>query len=781
MKKIAYFLLVLFQIGLLQAQKPLPQLGKAPVKDVVAALTLDEKIHLVVGTGMRISDIMDPNKKKPADQVAPAAGGAPQGDAPVLPPGAFNLNAGESKVPGAAGILYEVPRLGIPAIVVADGPAGLRINPFRNSQPGATFYCTAFPIESLLASSWDTELVENVGAAMGNEVREYGVDVLLGPALNIHRNPLGGRNFEYYSEDPLISGKMTAAMVRGVQSQGVGTSIKHFAANNSETNRMAINTLADDRTLREIYLRGFETAVRESQPWTLMSSYNKLNGPYTSENPRLLGSILRKEWGFGGLVMSDWFGGKDAVAQMKAGNDLLMPGRPDQMAAITAAVQDGSLPVSVLDENVERLLNLILKTQTFKQYKYSNKPDLKAHALVARSAAAEGMVLLKNEKNALPFSADVKKVAAFGIASYDLFTGGTGSGDVNEAYSVSLPEGLKNAGYSIDENLQEAYSQYITQAKAARPPKKTFFDQEVPIEEMVINREKVAEKIRDAEIALLTIGRNAGEFADRKLEGDFLLTKKEKELLELVSETAHGMGKKLVVVLNTGGVMEIASWRQYADAILLAWQGGQESGNAIADVLSGRVNPSGKLASTFPVKYGDVPSSKNFPGTPADKPEQIKYEEGIYVGYRGFDKNKTEPAYPFGYGLSYTTFVYENLKIKTVKGQLSVSVDVRNSGKTAGREVAQLYVSAPAKQLDKPEQELRAFAKTRALKPGEKQTLHFTLRPEELASFDPKSKTWIAEAGAYKIRIGASSRDIRQSGAWTLAKAVQSAPMTSME
>lgn len=772
MKKIAVILLVLLQITGLSAQNALPQLGKAPVKDVLAALTLEEKVHLIVGTGMRLSDIANPTKKK-----TDAPSEAPVG----MSPGALNLTAGESKVPGAAGILYDVPRLGIPAIVVADGPAGLRINPFRKVAPDATFYCTAFPIETLLASSWDTKLVEQVGAAMGNEVREYGVDVLLGPALNIHRNPLGGRNFEYYSEDPLVSGKMAAAMVRGVQSQGVGTSIKHFAANNSETNRMTINTLVNNRTLREIYLRGFETVVKESKPWTVMSSYNKLNGLYTSEMPALITSTLHDEWGFDGLVMSDWFGGKDAVAQMKAGNDLLMPGRPDQMAAITTAIQNGTLQMAVLDQNVERLLNLILKTQTFKQYKYSNKPDLKAHATVARNAASAGMVLLKNDLQALPFDSKVKNIAAFGIASYDLFTGGTGSGDVNEAYNVSLPEGLKNAGYNLDTDLQQAYNQYIEQTKSARPAKKTFFDQVAPMDEMVINREKVAEKITDAEVVLLTIGRNAGELADRKLEDDFLLTKKEKDLLQLLSETTHAQGKKLIVILNTGGIMEVASWRQSADAILLAWQGGQETGNAIADVLSGRVTPSGKLTSTFPKQYEDVSSAKNFPGTPAAKPEEIKYEEGIYVGYRHFDKTKTETAYPFGFGLSYTTFAYNNLKISTKNGKVSIAVQVQNIGKTAGQEVAQVYVSAPGKQMDKPEQELRSFDKTRLLKPGEKQTLRFTLKTEDLASFDPTTNTWVTEAGEYKIRVGASSKDIRQTGAWTLAKAVQSGKMVSLE
>lgn len=764
MKKLALALLAAFQISALFAQtKPLPQLGKAPLREVVAALTLDEKVRLVVGTGMRMSDLNasadTPPPNLPGAQVTGTQGGV-----------AFA--AGESKVPGAAGILYEVPRLGIPGIVLADGPAGLRINPKRRSAPDATFYCTAFPIATLLASSWDTDLVQKVGAAMGDEVLEYGVDILLAPALNIHRNPLGGRNFEYYSEDPLVAGRMTAAMVNGVQSKGVGTSIKHFVANNSETNRMTINTIADERTMREIYLRGFETAVKTARPWTVMSSYNKLNGVYTSESSDLLSQILRKEWGFEGIVMSDWFAGKDAVAQVRAGNDLIMPGTPQQMEAITKAVQDGSLSVADLDRNVERVLRIVLQTPTFKGYKHSNKPDLKAHAQVARAAAAEGMILLKNEAASLPIAPQVKKIAAFGLASYDIFTGGTGSGDVNEAYSVSLPEGLTNSGYSLDEGLKIAYNQHIAKAKAARLPKKTFFEMEAPLPEMPLDRATIAKKAAATDLALLTIGRNAGEFQDRKLEGDYYLTATERELVRTVSEVYRAAGKKVIVVLNVGGLIEVASWRDQADAILLAWQGGQETGNAIADVLSGRTNPSGKLATTFPVDYPDVASAKNFPGTPADNPTEINYAEGLAVGYRQFDAGSVAPAYAFGYGLSYTRFEYKNLTTssKTLGKKLTVTVEIRNAGSVAGKEVVQLYVTAPSKKLAKPAQELRAFAKTRLLKPGESQTLRFDLTPQELASFDAATSSWATEAGTYTLKIGASSRDIRATTACTLSK-----------
>jgi beta-glucosidase len=733
---------------------------------VIAAMTVEEKVRLVIGTGMRMSDL---NVGPATNNTAPA----PSTNVTGTVQGA-TFAKGESKVPGAAGILFEIPRLGIPSIVLADGPAGLRINPNRASDPNNTFFCTAFPVATLLASSWDTELAQKVGAAMGNEVHEYGVDILLAPALNIHRNPLGGRNFEYYSEDPHVAGKMTAALVNGVQSQGVGTSIKHFAANNSESNRMKVNTVVSERALREIYLRGFQTAVRESQPWTVMSSYNKINGVYTSESKALLSTILRDEWGYRGFVMSDWFAGQNAAAQLKAGNDLVMPGTPSQIEVVLAALKNGTLSQADLDRNVERVLKIMLQTPTFKGYKPSNKPDLKAHAQVARDAATEGMILLKNEKNALPISKSVQKIAAFGNTSYDIITGGTGSGDVNEAYSVSLETGLKNAGYSIDPGLQNTYSPYITQAKAAQPPKKSFFDLQAPIAEMTLNKAVFTEQAASADIAIVTIGRNAGEFQDRKLEGDFYLTAAEKVLLKSVSESFHAVGKKVIVILNTGGVIEIASWRDQADAILLAWQGGQETGNAIADILSGKANPSGKLATTFPMDYPDAPSAKNFPGIPAEMPTEITYEDGIYVGYRFFDSFGVQPAYAFGYGLSYTSFEYKNLKISSgqFSKRLTLTLDITNTGNSAGKEVVQVYVSAPSEKLDKPSQELRAFAKTKLLQPGESQKLSFTLEARDLASFNPTLSAWVADTGKYSIKVGASSRDIRQTTQFSLAKEI---------
>ncbi|MDR3226432.1 MAG: glycoside hydrolase family 3 protein, partial [Prevotellaceae bacterium] len=533
------------------------KLGQSSVDEVLKAMTLEEKVQILIGTGMA---------------------GA-QGNNAVV-------GATQSLVPGAAGTTIPIPRLGIPAIVLADGPAGLRISPKREGSSD-TYYCTAFPVATLLAATWNSELTENVGLAMGNEVLEYGVDVLLAPALNIHRNPLCGRNFEYYSEDPLLSGKTAAAITRGIQKNGVGTSIKHFAANNQESNRMANDARITERALREIYLKGFEIAVKESNPWTVMSSYNFINGVYASESRELLTTILRDEWGFKGTVMTDWFGGRNAATQVYAGNDLMMPGRPDQYNAILQAVNDGKLSVQDVDVNVKRILNLILESPRFKNYKYSNKPDLKAHAQVTRQSAAEGIVLLKNSAT-LPFTSKTKKVATFGITSYDFISGGTGSGDVNEAYTISLGDGLVNAGYQINEELKSLYMKYIDAENEKNKPDSSnpfaAFMPKIRAGEFIPETDILNRTAKETDVALITIGRTSGEFMDRKLANDFNLSDNEQKLIQEVSKVFHAAGKKVVVILNIGGVIETASWKQYPDAIVLAWQAGQEGGNSVADI-----------------------------------------------------------------------------------------------------------------------------------------------------------------------------------------------------
>jgi beta-glucosidase len=517
-----------------------------------------------------------------------------------------------------------------------------------------------------------------------------------------------------------------------------------------------------------------------------MSSYNKLNGTYTSEEYDLLTTVLRKEWGFKGLVMTDWFGGKDAVAKMNAGNDLLMPGTPAQTKAILDAVKNGTLDIKVIDQNAERVVNYVLGTQAYKKYAYSNKPDLKAHAAVARTAAADGMVLLKNEANTLPMGKKTNTIAVFGNTSYDFISGGTGSGDVNEEYTISLVQGLSNAGYHVDDDLKNSYTTYIS-VESTKHPKKSFFEEFMNptprIPEFTVDNNLLIKKANESDIALITIGRNAGEGSDRKVENDFNLSDAEKNLINAVADAFHAKNKKVIVILNVGGVVEVVSWRDKADAILLSWQPGLEAGNAVADILSGKVNPSGKLATTFPVKYEDVPSAKSFPGKEFPEnattgmfgmkqiPAEVTYEEGIYVGYRYYNTFNVKPAYEFGYGLSYTNFTYSKLQLSSpnFNGAIKATVTITNAGKVAGKEVVQLYLSAPSKNIDKPSEELKGFAKTNLLQPGQSQSISFTIDAKALSSFVTERSAWIAQAGTYSVKIGSSSANIKQTVPFKLA------------
>ncbi|MBR0286463.1 MAG: glycoside hydrolase family 3 C-terminal domain-containing protein [Bacteroidales bacterium] len=735
-------------LALAGCQSGEPQLAKSSVDKVLKAMTLEEKVHFVIGMGMTGSD----------------------GSTAVV-------GATEDIVPGAAGTTYPIPRLGIPSIVLADGPAGLRINPTRENDPN-TYYCTHFPIGTLLSSTWNQELVENVGEAMGEEVHEYGADVYLAPALNIHRNPLNGRNFEYYSEDPVVAGKTAAAYVRGVQKNDVGTSAKHFAFNNQETNRTGNNAIISPRAQREIYLKGFEITVKEADPWTIMSSYNKINGTYTAQSRDLITTILRDEWGFKGLVMTDWFGGDNGAEAIAAGNDMLQPGTALQYQQIMGALKDSTLTEAELDVCVRRCLELVKKSPKVKGYAYTNKPDLKAHAQVTRQSALEGMVLLENN-GVLPLK-DVKNVAVFGCTSFDFIAGGTGSGNVNRAYTVSLLDGLKNAGFNVDESKKEATLKHIADEAAAFRASQdandmlaAFYPVPRPTE-LVPSAKEMAASAQANDIAIITFGRNSGEFFDRSA-ADFELSASERKLLETVTKAFHKVGKKVVVVLNVGGVIETASWRWMPDAVLLAWQAGQEGGNSVTDILTGVESPSGKLPMTFPMNLMDAASSKNFPIDATNDVyfmnrredvglkdvDQTDYAEGIYVGYRWFDKYDISVAYPFGYGLSYTTFEYSEPTVKNDGKTVTATINVKNVGEVAGKEAVQLYVSAPESNLDKPVKELKAYAKTDKLAPGKSQTLTLSFPTSELASFDEEKSAWVVDAGTYTFSFGASSRDIR--------------------
>lgn len=732
-----------------------PKLNANNIDEVVNAMTLHEKALYVVGGGS--GNMM----------------GA-------------QIGYQEALVPGAAGITIAIPRLGIPSAVLPDGPAGLRINPTRDFD-SKTYYCTHFPIGTCLSSSWNIDLVRQVGNAIGNEVLEYGGDVLLAPAMNIHRNPMCGRNFEYYSEDPVLAGEIAAAYINGIQDEGVGTSLKHFAFNSQETRRMGNDAQLSQRAAREIYLKGFQIAIQKAQPWTVMSSYNKVNGEYTPHRRDLMTTILRGEWGFKGLVMTDWGGGPDAVKDIYAGNDLIEPGNIKHVEAIEEAVKNGKLDVKYLNESVKRILEMVVKTPRFKGYKYSDAPDLKAHAQVTRNSAAEGIVLLKNE-GLLPFGKNVKNVAVYGCTSYDIIPGGTGSGNVNRAYTVSLIEGLRNNGYIVDKSLINSYKIWLNKWKKDHKPDPEMWWRAIPrATEIVPSAEDLSQQVVDNDVAILTLGRISGEGTDRKAE-DFNLTNEERQLINAVTNAFHKAGKKVVVVLNVGGVMETASWKNIPDAILLPWQCGQEGGNSIADILSGRLTPSGKLPMTWPNDLLDHPSSKNFPLDPGDWHETFGkvdnrtdrrnidytvYEEGIYVGYRYFDSFGKDVSYPFGYGLSYTTFNYGQPTVKDLGDKVEVSVTITNSGNHAGKEIAQVYVKAPKGKVEKPAQELKAFAKTRTLQPCESQTLTMRIKKIDLASFVTSASSWVADKGVYTFEVGANSRDIKGTATLNLTKDVK--------
>lgn len=726
-----------------------PQLREDNIPEVVAAMTPEEKCTLIIG-GRAAS---------------------------------FNgIGFTNTGVPGAAGVINGIPRLGIPTVVLADGPAGLRIAPKRKGDT-RTFYCTGYPIATMLSSTWNLELVEEVGRNMGNEVLEYGVDILLAPGANIHRNPLCGRNFEYYSEDPLLSGKMAAAMINGIEENGVGTSLKHFAVNNQELNRLSNNAIVSERALREIYLKNFEIAVRESQPWTIMTSYNFINGEHAAESKRLLTDILRDEWGFEGAVMTDWNGGYDDAAIVRAGNEMIQPGRDERYVNLLNAIHDGSLSMDDVDRAVTRILELVVRTPKFKGYKPSESPDLKAHAKVCKKVADEGVVLLKNNSAALPMSKD-NEIALFGVTSYDFIAGGTGSGNVNRPYVVDLMSGLTNVGFRLDPELDAFYKDYM-KAEAVRCGRingdnKWFIDRERAIE--VIPDDLIVKAAANADDAVITIGRVFGEGKDRDYYHSYLLSDREKELISKVSESFHKAGKKVTVILNVGGLVEMTSWQDKVDAIVLCWQPGQEGGNTVASVLGGEVNPSGHLPATISTEYALEPTAKNFPQVYADKPfnysyyrqlldrklplhtvrniDYTEYEEGIYVGYRYFNTFAPKAvAYPFGFGLSYTTFDFNDMKVESAVDGWDVTVTVTNTGKVSGKDVVQLYVRAPKGKLDKPERELKGFAKTPEIAPGESCEVKIHVPAGSLASYDEQTGSWVIEPGKYVFMASKDASD----------------------
>ena len=730
-----------------------PQLNKNNIDEVVKAMTLEEKVYLLVGgTG----DITIPGM--PENQGAPVA--------------------------GVAGITRAIPRLGIPATILADGPAGARVNPADENAEITTF-ATGYPVGTALASTWNPALVSELTAAMGHEVKEYGIDLFLAPGQNIHRNALCGRNFEYFSEDPLVAGKMSAAYVNGIQSQGVGATVKHFIANNQETNREFVDVHASPRALREIYLKGFEIAIRESDPWALMTSYNSVNGKFTQQNYDLVTTVLRDEWGFDGMVMTDWGFKEGTPYIVKSGNDLLQPGNQTEMERILAAAKDGTIKMEEIDRNVTRILEYVVKTPRFNGKSYNHDLRLEEHAELVRNAADEGMVLLKNN-GVLPLAPE-QTVALYGVGSYDLIAGGGGSGNVNKKYVRSLYEGFVDNGIKFDQTLAEWYKKYAYFAfedlKLRNPDYDRFWGHyilpELPMPERNINL-----TLANTDVAVLTIGRVSEEGRDRRyIKDDFLLSDIEQNLIRTICDKYHQDGKKVVVVLNVAGVIETASWKHLPDAILLAWLPGQEAGLSIADVLCGKAYPSGKLATTFPNNYFDNPSSFNFPydhikdqykDMIREKNEKdfdySEYTDGIWVGYRYFQTAGVEVSYPFGHGLSYTEFEYSKPVVKATADGFTATVTVTNTGKSAGKEVVQLYVTAPEGGLAKPAYELKEFVKTKELQPGESQTVTMTVSNYDLASFNTAASAWESPAGTYKVHFASSVEDIRLTSEYKIKK-----------
>ena len=636
-----------------------------------------------------------------------------------------------------------IPRLGVDSIMVADGPHGLRVQPDANdhSSMNSSLPATCFPTAAALGSSWDPGLIASVGAALGEEALAQGISVVLGPGVNIKRSPLCGRNFEYYSEDPVLAGELATAFVQSVQSQGVGTSLKHFAANNQETDRMRVSADVDERTLREIYFPAFERCVRQAQPWTVMCAYNRLNGTYASENYWLLTQVLRQEWGFAGLVVSDWGAVWDRVAALSAGLDLEMP--PDlhrSPAALVAAVESGRLAETVLDQAVSRVLELVARSPHTGSQPVIQDFDVEAHHLLARRAAAESAVLLKNTAATLPLALSPgATVAIIGEFARTPRYQGAGSSKVQ-------PTRL--------ENFLEEFSARVGAQVQVRFAPGFALDSDALADGLA---EEAIAAADGAEVVIVLLGLPASAESEGFDRSHLELPASQVALLRRL----RGAGAPVVVLLANGGVVDIASWRDDADAILECWLGGQAGASGAAQVILGEVNPAGRLAETIPLRLADSPAYLNFPGEEG----HVRYGEGVFVGYRHYDARLIEVAYPFGFGLSYTTFSYDDLAVRLSgsdsAGDLTVPVSCRvtNTGTRGGSEVVQLYVGQLDPAVVRPPRELKAFRKV-ALEPGESTVVEFALSSRDFAYWSVAAAGWVAPPGSYQVAVGSSSRDL---------------------
>ncbi len=634
--------------------------------------------------------------------------------------------------------LKGIERLGIASIMVTDGPHGLRKQAGEGNQAGITdsVPATCFPTASALAATWNRDLIFQVGQALGEECRQEKVAVILGPGANIKRSPLCGRNFEYFSEDPYLTGQMASSLIKGVQSQGVGASLKHYAVNNQEYRRMVIDAIVDERALREVYLAGFEMAVKEAQPWTVMCAYNKVNGTYCAEHETLMTTILKEEWGHTGLVVTDWGAMNDRVAGLKAGVELEMPGVANgNDASLVAAVQSGQLDEAILDRAVERILALIFRAGESLAEDLSY--DKEAHHALARQVAAEGAVLLKNEGAILPLKYNTR-IALIGRFARSPRYQGAGSSLMNPTRLDNLLDEL--SAYFGGENISFAEG---------------YTETGDPADETLI--QEALEVARAADVVVVCAGLTDMDEVEGLDRTDMKLPCGQDALIRELA-AAH---KKVVVVLSNGAPVEMP-WADNVSGILEGYLGGQAGGGALADILSGHVNPGGKLAETFPNRLEDNPSHHYFPSGPA----AVEYRESIYIGYRYYDKVAQEVLFPFGHGLSYTTFAYRDLQLSHTSipdtEQVKVTLKVRNTGKVRGQEIIQLYVRDVESTAFRPQKELKAFAKV-DLQPGEETEVSLVLDRRAFATYNTDLKDWVVEAGEFEILVGASSRDIRLS------------------
>jgi beta-glucosidase len=624
-----------------------------------------------------------------------------------------------------------IDRLGVPPLMVADGPHGIRRVADLGSMTQVSMPATCFPTASCSASTWNTDLIRAMGEAIAEEAIALGVDVVLGPGVNIKRSPLGGRNFEYFSEDPYLAGAMATNFIRGVQSKGVGTSLKHYAANNQEFQRFSISAEIDERTLREIYLAAFEMAVREARPWTVMCSYNKVNGVFAAEHHDLLTRILRGEWGFEGFVVSDWGAVRDRVASLRAGLDLEMPGpQPRHVQSVVDAVNDGRLPESLLVEAVRRILRIVNAAQ---QTPKGGAFDADAHHALARKIAAEGMVLLKND-GLLPLR-NGQRIAVIGRSAQMAYYQGGGSSHINPP-RVDVP--------FVELGLRAPQSKL---GYAEGYPGDDVFRQDMIDEAVALARE--------ADVAVLLLALPAYKESEGYDRQDLDLTAQQVALVRAVAVAQP----RAVVVLNNGAPVSMSEWIAHVPAVLEGWMMGQAGGGAIADILFGLTNPSGKLTETFPLRLIDTPAHLNWPGGAG----KVNYGEGLYLGYRYYDARDMPVQFPFGHGLSYTTFAYSNPQVSAVSFRdvdgVTVTVDVTNTGPVAGKEIVQFYVHDVASGLVRPEKELKGFAKV-ALAPGATETVGVELDFRSFAYFHPEYGQWIAEEGDFDILIGSSAARI---------------------